>query len=130
VTVLVDSSVWIDFLSGTSSTQTQQLEALIQQREDLCICGPILAEVLQGVTDQAEYLRIKKEFSHLIYLGNDSSTFELAASVYREMRQHGITIRKTMDCIIAAIAMQSGVHLLQSDRDFAHIGRFYPLHLF
>lgn len=127
--ILVDSSVWIDFFAGNETTQTLKLEHYIQNREDICICGFIVTEVLQGFINQSDHDNAKKDFDSLIYLEDDRSTFELSATIYRELRRHGFTIRKTIDCLIAAIVVQSGVSFLQSDRDFAPIDKHYPLNL-
>lgn len=127
--ILVDSSVWIDFFAGTETPQTIKLEHYIQSREDICICGFIITEILQGFFNQSEHDSAKNDFDNLIYLEDDRSTFELSATIYRELRRHGFTIRKTMDCLIAAIVVQNGVSFLQSDKDFIHIDKHYPLNL-
>lgn len=127
--ILVDSSVWIDFFSGTETPQTLKLEGSIQGREDICICGFIITEVLQGFITQSDHDSAKNDFDNLIYLEDDRSTFELSATIYREVRRQGFTIRKTIDCLIAAMVVQSGVNFLQSDRDFVYIDKHYPLNL-
>ena len=86
VRVLVDSTVWIDFLRGTSGPAVQRLELLIDDGEDICICGFVLTEVLQGIRDEKQHLATKAQFENLIYLGNDRSTFELAANIFRDLR--------------------------------------------
>jgi predicted nucleic acid-binding protein len=129
VRVLVDSTVWIDFLKNKKTPETDKLVELIEAREDLCICGFILTEVLQGIRDEKEYLATKQQFANLIYLEDDSSTFELAATIYRELRKQGITIRNSMDCLIASVVVQHHVALLENDRDFPFIDSHFPLNL-
>lgn len=125
--VLVDSTVWIDFFRGRETVQTKKLEKCIHDREDLCSCGFVLAEVLQGVRDEPEYLATKRQFEGLVYLDDDRSTFELGATIYRELRRKGVTIRNSIDCLIAATVVQHGVHLLENDRDYRFIDEHYPL---
>ena len=125
--VLVDSSVWIDFLRNNKTTQTDILTNLILCRYDICICGFIFTEVLQGIRDENQHLKTKSEFLNLVYLSEDFSTFDLASSIYRELRKQGITIRSTIDCMIAAIVIQNDVYFLESDKDFALINEHYPL---
>jgi predicted nucleic acid-binding protein len=127
--VLVDSSVWIDFLRNTKTPETDKLVELIENREDLCICGFVLTEVLQGIRDEKQYVATKQQFANLIYLDDDQSTFELGATIYRNLRKQGITIRNSIDCLIAATVMQHNASLLEDDRDFPLINDHYPLNL-
>jgi hypothetical protein len=125
--VLVDTSVWIDFFRGTPSAQVAKLEECIAQRVDVCCCGFILTEVLQGIRVEKEFATTKRLFEELVYLADDRSTFELGAGIYRELRRKGATIRSPIDCLIAATVVQHGVHLLEHDRDFHFIAQHYPL---
>ncbi len=125
--VLVDTTVWIDFFRGVDSPKGRILEQCIQNREDLCCCGFVLTEVLQGIRDEKELRYTKRLFEGLVYLSDDRSTFELAATLYRELRGKGVTIRNSIDCLIAAVVMQHGVALLENDRDFPHIDEHFPL---
>jgi predicted nucleic acid-binding protein len=125
--VLVDTSVWIDFFRGVSSPQAARLEECIAQRDDVCCCGFILTEVLQGIRDEKEFGATKRLFEGLVYLTEDRSTFELGAGIYRELRRKGATIRSPIDCLIAATVVQHGVSLLENDRDFHFIDQHYPL---
>ncbi len=84
-------------------------------------------EVLQGVRDEKERFIVKQQFENLIYLGDDRSTFELGATIYRELRRQGMTIRNAMDCLISAVVIQHGVNFLENDRDYKFIDRHFPL---
>ena len=126
--VLVDSTVWIDFFKNRPSPKTVLLEQLILNREDICICGFILTEVLQGIRDEKQYVTTKLQFSQLLYLEEDRSTFELGATLYRELRKRGITLRNSIDCLIAGLVLQQSVYFLESDRDYSFIDQHYPLH--
>jgi predicted nucleic acid-binding protein len=124
---LVDSTVWIDFLHNKTTPQTERLTELILNRDDLCLCGFVLTEVLQGIRDEKQYVAVKQQFGNLLYLSDDASTFELGATIYRNLRRQGITIRNSIDCLIAATVVQHGVGLLENDRDYEFIGQHYPL---
>ncbi|AHF91595.1 twitching motility protein PilT [Opitutaceae bacterium TAV5] len=124
---LVDSTVWIDFLRNKTTPQTERLTELILNRDDLCLCGFVLTEVLQGIRDEKQYVAVKQQFSNLLYLSDDASTFELGATIYRNLRRQGITIRNSIDCLIAATVVQHGVGLLENDRDYEFIDQHYPL---
>lgn len=125
--VLVDSTVWIDFLKDAQTPQTRRLVELIEAREDLCVCGFVLTEVLQGIRDENQFVATKRQCENLIYLKDDRSTFELAATIYRNLRKQGVTIRNSVDCLIAAVVIQHNVALLENDRDFRFIDEHYPL---
>ncbi len=127
--VLVDTTVWIDFFRGTESKHVATLEEAIRNREDICCCGFVLTEVLQGIKDEKELVSIKRLFEGLIYLNDDRSTFELGATIYRELRRKGTTIRNSVDCLIAATVIQHGVGFLENDRDYTFINQHYPLNL-
>ena len=121
--VLVDTSVWVDYFAGRDTPQTRRVLQMLEQEEDLCICGPILTEVLQGIPNEKNFLKTKQYFGCLIYLPVRQKTYLRAADLHRESRKHGETIRKTIDCIIAACAIQHSVPLLENDADFDAIAR-------
>ena len=125
--VLIDSTVLIDFFSGRETAQTGRLEQCFQNRDEICHCGFVLAEVLQGIRDEKQLVIVKRQFENLIYLEDDRSTFELGATIYRELRRKGITIRNSADCLISAVVIQHGVHFLENDRDYKFIDQHYPL---
>ena len=125
--LLVDTTVWIDFFRGVESEKVFLLEQSIQNRADVCCCGFVLTEVLQGIRNEKELITTKRQFAGLVYLEDDRSTFELAATIYREVRRKGQTIRNSIDCLIAAIVVQHGVGFLENDRDYQYIDQHYPL---
>src|ERR1700678_1935195 len=113
--ILVDTSVWIDFFRGSKTEKVEKLEGFVRQREDICSCGFILAEVLQGIRDERDFAETKRVFDDMVYLEDDRSTFELGAGIYRELKRKGTTIRNSIDCLIAAVVVQKGVCLLEND---------------
>ncbi|HZL79087.1 MAG TPA: PIN domain-containing protein [Candidatus Limnocylindrales bacterium] len=125
--LLVDSTVFIDFFRGRETAQTSRLEQCFQNGDEICYCGFVLLEVLQGIRDEKELVTVKHQFENLIYLEDDRSTFELGATIYRELRRRGITIRNSVDCLIAATVIQHGVNFLENDRDYKFIDQHYPL---
>ena len=125
--ILVDTTVWIDFFMGQSVSHVASLESLLEEEEDLCICGIILTEVLQGIRKESDFKAIRKLFNSLIFLPMYYQTFLYSAEIYRTLRQKGITIRKSMDCMIAAVAIEHRIPLLHNDKDFIPIEKFYNL---
>ena len=125
--ILVDTSVWIDFFAGRDVPQVQTLEQLIQADADLCICGVILTEALQGIANDRQHAQVQTYFAPLIRLDIHETVWLLAADLYRNLRKRGLTIRKTNDCVIAATALHYQCCLLHNDRDFEAIQQHYPL---
>jgi hypothetical protein len=116
--VIVDTTVWVDFFAGKRTPQVEMLERFLAAGEDICICGVILTEVLQGIRDDADYRRVVFRFEPFLFLPMDRQTFVKAADLYRLLRRRGITIRKPIDCMIAAAAIEHDASLLHNDRDF------------
>ena len=125
--ILVDTTVWIDFFAARPTSQVSALEQRISEGDDLCTCGMVLAEVLQGIRDDRLYRKTKLLFGHLLYLPMDQSGFVMSANIYRTLRRRGITIRKSLDCMIASVALIHDVPLLHNDRDFDPIAEHHDL---
>jgi predicted nucleic acid-binding protein len=125
--VMVDTTVWIDFFSAHSYPHVKTLENLILNREDICICGIILTEVLQGIRKDSEFRRTRDLFATLIFLPMRYSSFLRSAEIYRKLRRKGITIRKPVDCMIASIAIENEIPLLHNDKDFLQIEKSFGL---
>jgi predicted nucleic acid-binding protein len=116
--MLVDTSVWIDLFAGRDTPQVQVLEQTIQRGDDIALCGTILTEILQGIRDDRQFQRVRRDLQPVLMLPMTEPIFVQAASLFRQLRNQGLTIRKTNDCIIAATAIGHGVPLLHNDRDF------------
>lgn len=118
MTTFVDSSVWIDYFRGTASPQTDRLDALLG-REPVVVGDLVLAEVLQGFA-------IERDFNQALHLFGSIDVIEvagrdaaiLAARNFRRLRELGVTVRKTIDTLIATRCIEDGLPLLYSDRDF------------
>ncbi|CAK8724141.1 Ribonuclease VapC [Candidatus Electronema halotolerans] len=119
--VLVDTSVWINFFAARACPHVAALEQLIVNREDVCLCGVILTEILQGIRNDAEFERTREMLENLIFLPMRQSVFLRAAEIYRSLRKKGITVRKPVDCMIASTAIEYNLPLLHNDRDFIPI---------
>ena len=122
MTVLVDTSVWIDFANGYPSPQADHLAHLIEAEEEIATCGLVAAEFLQGLRRQRDRTRLESLFEDLTWLTpTEPDTYFGAARLYRALRARGITIRSTVDCLIAILAHEHRCHLLERDRDMARI---------
>ena len=127
IMVLIDTTVWIDFFAGKQVPHVTVLERLIKNRADICICGIILTEVLQGIREKREFRKTKELFNAMIFLPMPYSIFLGAAEIYRTLRRKGITIRSSVDCMIASVAIENDIMLLHNDRDFIPIEKHLGL---
>ena len=117
--ILVDTSIWIDFLRGENSSERQVLHRLIEDEEEISITGIILTEILQGIKDDKKYQITKNYLLEFpIYEPGGINTYIDAARIYRECRNNGRTIRSTIDCVIAAICLENDLSVLHKDRDY------------
>ncbi len=117
--ILVDTSVWIDFLNGANSKERHALHRLIEEEEDISITEIILTEILQGIKEDKDFKRVKDYLLEFpIHRPKGTETYLKAAGIYRDCRKRGKTVRKTVDCIIAAICMENNLTLLHKDSDF------------
>jgi predicted nucleic acid-binding protein len=125
---LVDSSVWIDFLSSSPGPAGGELRRMIAHAEPIALTGIIASEVLQGLTrDVEEVERFLAMWDVLEPQG--MSTYRAAASIFRLGRSRGISLT-TIDSLLAAIAQERNVAIFTLDKDFAHISRLTGLRLY
>jgi predicted nucleic acid-binding protein len=125
--ILVDSSVWIDYFRGTSTAQTERLDRLLDL-EPLAVGDLILTEVLQGFASDRDFNAVRKMLTGLtvVELGGREIAIR-AAQNFRTLRRLGVTVRKTIDTVIATRCIESGYELLHSDRDFDPFARHLGL---
>ena len=125
--ILVDSSVWIDFFNGVPTPETDRLDALLGQ-DDVATGDLILVEVLQGIRNDSDFRAVKRalsEFPSFDLLGRERAA--RVAMRYRRLRRNGVTIRKTIDVVIASFCVDEGIRLLFSDRDFLPMVKYLGL---
>ena len=116
--ILVDSSVWIDYFRGTTTPQAEKLDALLGN-EPIATGDLVLAEVLQGFFSDRDFNQAKKLMTSLVIVDLAGQNIAIqAAKNFRVLRSLGVTVRKTIDTVIATRCIESGLPLLYSDRDF------------
>lgn len=120
--ILVDTSVWIEFLRGRHRLEAEMLPRIV-------ICGPILQEVFAGLREGPSGEEFRNRMLALPRLCDPlpSRLFLDAAEIYNTGRRKGHTIRSGVDCLIAAVAIECGVAVMHKDRDFDVIARFTGL---
>jgi hypothetical protein len=125
--ILVDSSVLIDYFNGADSWQVQVLDDLLGN-EVIAIGDIILAEVLRGFRSDKEYLRAKSVLRYFpCYELCGEQIAIKSAEHFRALRKKGITVRKTIDGIIATFCIENRFQLLHNDRDFVQYEKYFGL---
>ena len=130
--ILADTSVLIDFLQGRKTESGQRLKTVLQQGIPFGINSFIYQEVLQGAKSEKEYRLLKKYLeTQLFYHPKDAvESFAKAARIYFDCRRKGVTIRSTIDCIIAQTAIEHDLFLLHNDSDYDAMARVIPLKIY
>jgi predicted nucleic acid-binding protein len=123
--ILIDTSAWIEFLRDTVSPVCHRVDELLAT--DIATCDPVRMEVLAGARDEGHLRGLRGLLERAILLPTHPGDYEDAAAIYRSCRRQGETVRKLIDCLIAAIAVRQGVPLLHSDSDFDVIRRHTTL---
>lgn len=127
--IVVDSSVLIGFLRGQDSPQIARLESLIEGEVPFAIPGICCQEVLQGAKHEKEW-RLLDEYlgsQDLLFPRDPSSSHRDAARIYFDCRRKGLTLRSSIDCLIAQLVLEYDGVLLHDDGDFTAIQQVRPL---
>jgi predicted nucleic acid-binding protein len=126
--ILVDTSVWIDYFRGIDNVPAAKLDQALTIPQEICITSAILQEILQGSDSAASLARFERQlrvrmFYHPLH---PIDSYVAAARLYSRCRRVGVTIRSTIDCLIAQVAIEHGLDLLHNDRDFEQMARVVP----
>ena len=114
--ILIDTSAWVEFLRDTRSPVCTRVDALLAQ--DVATCLPVRMEVLAGARDEAHLRGLRGLLARATTLETLPTDYEDAAALYRTCRRQGATVRKILDCLIAAHAIRAGTPVLHADADF------------
>jgi predicted nucleic acid-binding protein len=123
--IIIDTSAWVEFLRDTGSTVCDRVDALLG--DEIATCHPIRMEVLAGARDEQHLNDLRGLLARASLLSTEPTDYEDAAALYRSCRRHGETVRKLIDCLIAAIAIRTSSNLLHCDNDFNVLSRHTPL---
>jgi len=116
--IVADTSVWIDYFRGVAAPHTDLLDRALSESR-IIIGDLILAEILQGFSSEREFLmgrQLRDGLEYTDFVRRDMAM--AAAENYRALRRQGITVRKTIDVLIATFCIENGFGLIHNDRDF------------
>jgi predicted nucleic acid-binding protein len=125
--ILIDTSAWIEFLRGTGSPVCERVDALLAK--NIATCDVIRMEILAGARSDDHLQQLRQLLARATLLSTEPIDYETAAAPYRGCRGHGRTVRKLIDCLIAAIAIRANVPVLHMDSDFAVLAEVTSLKL-
>ena len=123
--IVVDTSAWVEFLRDTGSPACEEVDRLLAG--DIAICDAISMEVLAGARDERHLAQLRGLLARASVLPTTPGSYDHAAALYRTCRRRGETVRKLIDCMIAAVAIESGASLLHADVDFLVLARHTAL---
>lgn len=124
--LLIDTSVWVEFFRGNPPPGLREL--LTDQLPEVATTEPIVMEVLAGATDDRAVRQLETLVNGLVLLPVDAARdYHDAAAIYRAARRRGQTVRKLVDCLIAAVAIRRDATVIHRDRDFEVISAVAPL---
>ena len=125
--ILVDSSVWVDYFKGALTPQTDKLDSLLGV-EPLAVGDLILTEVLQGFDNDRDFEAARRLLTSLTVVEIGGLDVAIAAAEnFHVLRKLGVTVRKTIDTVIATRCIRDGFDLLHSDRDFEPFTKYLGL---
>ena len=129
--IVVDTTVWIDFLEARGTPFNRHLTELIEEQAPISLVDIVYTEVLQGIRDEETFQQIRMSLrAHPILRPRGIETFETAANLYRAARRRGLTIRRSVDCLIAATCLETGAEIYHNDRDFDALARVSDLMIY
>lgn len=123
--VLIDTSAWIEFLRDTGSSVCAEVDRLLSS--DFAITDPVLMEVLAGARDERHLRELRGLLGLARMTHAQPGDFDEAAQLFRVCRRGGRTVRRLIDCLIAAVAIRDGIPILHADNDFKVLARFTQL---
>ena len=119
--ILVDTSAWIEFLRDTGSGVCNAVDNLLD--DEIATCDAIVMEVLAGARDEHHLAQLRGLLDRATTLPTEPPDYDHGAALYRQCQRHGETVRKLIDCLIAAIAIDNNVPILHTDEDFETLAR-------
>jgi predicted nucleic acid-binding protein len=126
--IVVDTTVWIDFFNGRDQPHVDRLAAMIDADAGIALTDVTLTEVLQGIRHESQVRLVDERLCAFDVLRLESlDDFRRAAQLYRAARRHGVTIRRTIDCLIASVCIREQLPIMHNDADFDRLAEHSEL---
>ena len=127
--ILVDTSVLVDFFKGVESPTVKKFESILENSIPFGITSIIYQELLQGAKTENEYNLLNEYLTTQTFFhpADEITTYEKAAGIFFNLRRKGVTVRSTIDCLIAQIAVENNLFLLHNDKDYTQICKHFKI---
>jgi predicted nucleic acid-binding protein len=125
--IVIDTSAWVEFLRDTGSRVCNAVDDLLDS--DIAISDAISMEVLAGARDEQHLVQLRGLLARASVLPTTPASYDHAAALYRSCRRNGQTVRKLINCLIAATAIEAGLSVLHRDTDFETLANHTELRL-
>lgn len=125
--ILIDTSAWVEFLRDTGSPICQRVDELLA--DEIASCDAVRMELLAGARDDQHLHLLRRLLARASLLPTGPMDYDAAAGLYRACRRRGETVRKLIDCLIAAVAIRAGASVLHADTDFDVLARHTALRI-
>jgi len=127
--ILVDTSALLPFLSGQSTRASEAVADVLSEGLEIALTPIVVQEILQGAREEREWRKLKSYLLTQVILSprDPIATHVAAARIYYDCRRRGLTVRSTLDCVVAQVAIEHGVPLLHDDRDYEAIAQVRAL---
>ena len=126
--ILIDTSAWVEFLRDTGTTVSDVVHELLM--EEIAVCDAVRMEVLAGARDESHLSSLRRLLARAAVIPTLTTDYDDAAALYRRCRRRGETVRKLVDCLIAATAIRAGATVLHNDADFDTLARHTELRVY
>jgi predicted nucleic acid-binding protein len=123
--ILIDTSAWVEFLRDTGSPICDRVDTLLPG--EVAVCDPVRMEVLAGARSDEHLRDLRGLLARASTIATEPTDYENAAALYRTCRRSGETVRKLIDCLIASVAIKTGIPVLHADIDFDVLARHTQL---
>ena len=123
--ILIDTSAWVEFLRDTDSNVCVRVDVALDG--DIAVCDAIRMEVLAGAHDERHLEMLRRLLAMAVVLPTEPVHYDDAASLFRRCRSEGESVRRLIDCLIAAVAIRADVPVLHRDKDFDVLARHTEL---
>ena len=126
--ILVDTSAWVEFLRDTGSPVCNLVDELLA--EEIAVCDAVRMEILAGARDESHLRSLRRLLARATVIRTQGTDYDDAAALYRRCRRQGETIRKLIDCLIAAAAIRADAPIVHNDADFDALARHTELRVY
>ena len=126
--ILIDTSAWVEFLRDTGSPVCNLVDELLVG--EIAVCDAVRMEILAGARDESHLRNLRRLLARATVIRTQNTDYDDASALYRRCRRQGETVRKLIDCLIAAVAIRADLPIVHADADFNVLARHTELRVY